>query len=299
MNYYIENSKKLYKYNTKDIKNKIKKLNERLQNERYYYLSKLLNDKGLKEFLFEFMKLYDSMRKIDSDDFYFLYYNKQYYKFIYNYQIVQQLKKDKSTVSKKTNILVALGLINKLNVYDQKISKLTVVKKALNKSKKEGNRPVNFYSIPNYTHKLLKEANYIASILLNNHITLKKFNKTFLIKALGQEFANKVFLDKRVISHIHIEEIQTIKNILITELKNNSIISLYDFKELIYEFYKNNSDTYKKDIISNNIDYALTELIGNNVIVRRRLKKDEKTLYNKNIKDYSYYILKGEFFNEQ
>lgn len=299
MNYYIENSKKLYKYNTKDIKNKIKKLNERLQDERYYYLSKLLNDKGLKEFLFEFMKLYDSMRKINSDDFYFLYYNKQYYKFIYNYQIVQQLKKDKSTVSKKTNILVALGLINKLNVYDQKISKLTVVKKALNKSKKEGNRPVNFYSIPNYTHKLLKEANYIASILLNNHITLKKFNKTFLIKALGQEFANKVFLDKRVISHIHIEEIQTIKNILITELKNNSIISLYDFKELIYEFYKNNSDTYKKDIISNNIDYALTELIGNNVIVRRRLKKDEKTLYNKNIKDYSYYILKGEFFNEQ
>ena len=83
----MNNYRKIYKNNTKKCLKIIQNLEQRLKLEKYYELEKVL--RNIKAFLFEFIKLYDSMRHID--DFEFLLYNNKEYKFIYDYQIVQYM----------------------------------------------------------------------------------------------------------------------------------------------------------------------------------------------------------------
>lgn len=267
-------------------------LNQKLKLEKYYELSTILNKLNLKSFLYDFIELYYSMK--NGKDFDYVYYNKKCYKFIYDYRKRNFTKKDQKTVSKKTNLLVTLGLIDKLNIYTPELSKLEVIKNALQKSRNQRKRSVNFFYIPNYTHKLLKSANEIAIILLRNKITLEKFTKSYLISIFGQEFANNVFIDKRVISNDYKQKLLDIENILIETLKEKKLIQVNEFKEFIITQYNNITSSKSMEKI---VKLVIDNLVINKVIICRRLSKKEKELYNIDYADLHNYILKGEDYN--
>ena len=209
----------------KSTSKKIKRLDERLSLEKYNDLSTVL--KNVKSFLYEFMCFYDNM-KVKNDMYPCI--NNKCYKFIYEDELVNRMRKDKATISKKINILTTLGLIEKLNIYDN-IYIHSNINNAVRKAIKDKKKTVLFFYIPNYTHKLLKIANERAIKLCENNFTIKKFNKAFVIKVFGQDFANEVFLDRRTIPKIYYEQIQNIKTILLEYLNKNNIISLNKFKE--------------------------------------------------------------------
>ncbi|MFR1777293.1 MAG: hypothetical protein ACLSW4_04485 [Clostridia bacterium] len=276
----------------KSTSKKIKRLDERLSLEKYNDLSTVL--KNVKSFLYEFMCFYDNM-KVKNDMYPCI--NNKCYKFIYEDELVNRMRKDKATISKKINILTTLGLIEKLNIYDN-IYIHSNINNAVRKAIKDKKKTVLFFYIPNYTHKLLKIANERAIKLCENNFTIKKFNKAFVIKVFGQDFANEVFLDRRTIPKIYYEQIQNIKTILLEYLNKNNIISLNKFKEKKYiKYLGNNSDQFKTTAIDNNINEVINDLLKERIVQKRKLLKKEKELYNIDTKSSKYYILKGENWN--
>lgn len=290
----MNNYRKIYKNNTQKCLKIIQNLEQRLKLEKYYELEKVL--RNIKAFLFEFIKLYDSMRHID--DFEFLLYNNKEYKFIYDYQIVQYMNLDKTTISKKINILVALGLIEKLEIYNKDLVTHPIIKRTLKIFESTGKRNVNFYCIPNYTFKMLNEANNKAKLFLKNNFSIRGFNKTFVIRTLGQECADKIFLDKRTIPKIYYEQIDEIKVLLLNHLYQNDYIKIKDFKQMIFSQYICKTSDFKKTAIRNNISMAIDCLIKEKIIIKRKLNKNEKEKYNLAIEEKCDYILKGEMYGK-
>lgn len=275
----------IYKSNTKNIFQNIQNLDKKLKLDKYYELSKILTN--LKVFLNDFILLYDSIRNVKERGF--VYLDKECYKFIYLDEIVTHIKKDKTTVSKKINILVTLGLIKKLDQNNEYIYSHSTINQTRNKAKTNGTRPVNYYCVPKYTNTLLKHANDIAIKLLQNKFTIKKFNKSFIINVFNQDFANNIFLDKRIIPNKCKVLKKNIKSKLILTIQENQFIKLNDFKKCIIK----ENTRIKENIISNNIDLVLNELIQEKIIIIRKLTKKEKEIFSIDNKNLCKYILKG------
>lgn len=280
-----------YKKISKKVIKDIAKLQEKLNCGKYYYLSKLLKTKNLEDFLFDFMKLYDVMPNIKYYDY--QYFNGKCYKFIYFDEIRKKTCKTRDNISKKINILALLGLIKKLNIYDENIVSSSIIKRTIDKSRKEQKRCVNYYNIPNYTNKVLKEADNIASKILENKMTIKNFNKSFVISVFGQEIADKIFLDKRKIPKEYELLMNNIRKNIISYIELNNIAKVNN----LIKFICNSNKTYSKNIIKNNVNIIINEMIFDKLIIRRKLSKQEKTLYKAQKDDRYNYILKGDKWN--
>ena len=61
-----------YKKISKKVIKDIEILENKLNSKKYYYLSKILKSKNLKDFLYNFMKIYDSMPNIK--DYHYQYF---------------------------------------------------------------------------------------------------------------------------------------------------------------------------------------------------------------------------------
>ena len=221
------------------------------------------------------------------------YFNGKCYKFIYFDEIRKKTCKTKDNISKKINILALLGLIKKLNIYDENIVSSSIIKRTIDKSRKEQKRCVNYYNIPNYTNKVLKEADNIASKILENKMTIKNFNKSFVISVFGQEIADKIFLDKRKIPKEYELLMNNIRKNIISYIELNNIAKVND----LIEFICNSNKTYSKNIIKNNVNIIINEMIFDKLIIRRKLSKQEKVLYKAQKDDRYNYILKGDKWN--
>ncbi len=179
----------------KKVSNIFKELDENLKKPIFSDLSNLIKNKSLKEFLYNFLELYYSKTK--PKNFEFVKYNNKIYKFIYIDEISSKLCKNKTIISKKINLLVALGFIEKLNIYDGEVSSNPIIQKSLKTSFQNKKKSVNYFTIPNkYTLKLLKTSNEIASKLYNYKIT-NKFNEKSSLFAFGEKFTQKIFITKR------------------------------------------------------------------------------------------------------
>lgn len=278
--------------NRKLINKKLKELDIRI--DEYYYLKKILIN--LKNFLYDFICLYNDI-KVKGNMFPYIE-NKQY-KFIYEDEIVKRMKIDKTTISKKLNILTTLGLIEKLNIYETTYEHENI-KRAKKKSMKNNNKSVIFFYIPNYTYKVLTEADKRAEKFIKNGYSIRNFSKIMVINIFGQETADNIFLDKRTIPEEYYKQTKEIRNIIIKTLETNEYILFIELKKILHEKFLYNKNTkFKKSAIENNIQIVITELLKDNIIEKRRLNKNEKEIYNISPKDHNYYIIRSEKNNGQ
>lgn len=280
-----------YKKISKKVIKDIEILENKLNSKKYYYLSKILKSKNLKDFLYNFMKIYDSMPNIK--DYHYQYFENSCYKFIYFEDINQRMYKSKDVISKKINILAVLGLIKKLDIYNEKVISSSIIKKTINKSKKENKRCVNYYNIPNYTNKLLKEANEVAKILIENKMTIKNFNKAFIINVFGQEFANKIFLDKRKIPKEYEQLRNEIRKKITFRIKLDGIIKQNE----LFDYICNDNNKFSQSVIKNNTNIILNKMVNEKLIIKRRLNQKEKAQYKIPKNNKYIYILKGDKWN--
>lgn len=263
------------------------KLEKNLSSKKLPYLSKVL--KHLKPFLYNFISLYNNINV--KYDMYPRIENKCY-KFIYEDIMVNKLKIDKTTISKKINILATLGLIEKLNIYSQKYNHANI-NIALNKAYTHKSKSVIFFYIPNCTYKILFSANERAQQLIENNYTIKYFSKQMIINIFGQSFADEIFLDKRTIPKYYYNQYNDVKHNLMKEIEKNSLMTFSSLKEEIFTQHSK-KHKFTKINLDNLIQNVTNELIKNKIIEKRRLNKQEKKLHHIDKKDFNYYILKGK-----
>ena len=124
-------------------------------------------------------------------------------------------------------------------------------------------------------------------------MTIKNFNKSFVISVFGQEIADKIFLDKRKIPKEYELLMNNIRKNIISYIELNNIAKVND----LIEFICNSNKTYSKNIIKNNVNIIINGMIFDKLIIRRKLSKQEKVLYKAQKDDRYNYILKGDKWN--
>lgn len=197
-------------------------VNDVILSDKYPHLKQILGwfNRGLFPVLDGFIRTYDSLRKTNIDPF--VVVDNLKYKYIYIEHLIEftgihknkKRRKErrynrKGIWSTKINILCVLGLIYKLDTSkissqdSYKIRKSRekreekIEEKSVEESKARYVKSVNYFAIPLYNEEILKRAEERAKRLYDNGYKQSTFSKEIVIETFGQEFADKIFLDKR------------------------------------------------------------------------------------------------------
>ena len=208
-------------------KNMDKIFNDVVNDDKYPNLKQMIGTykKGLLSVFFATIRAYDSLRKAEIDNRLVvdnLVYRYMYIEHLIEFSGVHLNKKRrkekrfsrKNIWSVKLNILCTLGLVLKLDIRnikstesykirksrekkEDRIDKIRYEKNRLDEAKAKYIRDVNYFAIPIYDDKILSEAEARAKKLIENGYKQSTFSKQIVIDTFSQDFADKVFLDKR------------------------------------------------------------------------------------------------------
>lgn len=276
---------------TKRTEKEIQRLHKIFKEEKYEYLSKIMlrANSVLETFFFDFLRFYDRCRKIqkvsynlDFDYFVFLFLS------VIKDNITQyQYENNNGKVSRNINVLVTLGLIEKKDQLENPLylpKKTKEIKRNIYKKTGKKVRSPNYFYVPSYYKKTtLQEANSRAKRLLDNGYKLSEFSKNIVIKTFGQDFANKVFLDKRQISSTEVEQKEQVKETISFLLENYEYTCKKDIKEYIKSHYSNQKY----------IDTSIREVLRESEKIEcRTLTIEEKAKYGIPRQSKKQYIIK-------
>ena len=242
-------------------KNIDKIVNDVVIDDKYPHLKQIIGTytKGLLSVFLATIRAYDSLRNAEIDNRLVvdnLVYRYMYIEHLIEFSRVHLNKKRrkekrfsrKNIWSVKLNILCTLGLVLKLDIREIKraesykirksrekkedrIDKIRYEKNRLDESKAEYIRDVNYFAIPIYDEKILSEAEARAKKLLNNGYKQSTFSKEIVIDTFSQDFADKIFLDKRKITSAEERRENLVFCIIAEQVKNNG----YTTKEAIIQ----------------------------------------------------------------
>ena len=190
------------KFHYEKIDNNLKLLYEPMQLSKYEYLYKII-----KRRLRYLIKLIEYSADKRVNDYSTIHDN--YYFYVSFRYLARRYKGHTSTWSRNINIFATLGLINKVNIEGLEIANSKLLNESYKhrkaKAKGLGVKPeqiktVSYYTISLYDDDLLNKANEIAKIMIDNDFRSNGFNKIYLVKVFGQEFADNVYDDFRTIT---------------------------------------------------------------------------------------------------
>ena len=245
----------------KQQKNIDKIVNDVVIDDKYPHLKQILGTykKGLLSVFLATIRAYDSLRNAEIDNR--LVVDNLVYRYMYIEHLIEfsrvhlnkRRRKEKRFSRKniwsvKLNILCTLGLILKLDIREirntesykvrksrekkeDRIDKIRYEKNRLDESKAKYIRDVNYFAIPIYDEKILSEAEARAKKLLNNGYKQSTFSKEIVIDTFSQDFADKIFLDKRKITSAEEGRENLVFCIIAEQVKNNG----YTTKEAIIQ----------------------------------------------------------------
>lgn len=103
--------------------------------------------------------------------------------------LANMVGKKANTISPVLNSFVLLGLVFKDNTNEGKGNKVSF------------QNDITYYILPEYTEEIFNHAEYIAKVLLEEgeKITISNFNYKICCEKFGEEIANKIFTDKKLI----------------------------------------------------------------------------------------------------
>ena len=236
-------------------------LNNVIYDDKYIYLKQILGTykRGLLSVLIGTIRTYDSLRNAEIDNR--LIVDKLVYRYIYLEHFIEftgvhqnnrrrkKKKFDRKGIwSTKLNILCVLGLILKLDIREiksaesykirksrekkeEKIDKIRYDKNRLDEEKSKYIRDVNYFAIPIFDDEILSEAEARAKKLIENGYKQSTFSKKIVIETFGQNFADKIFLDKRKITSAELERESLVFCIIANQVKKNG----YTTKEAVIQ----------------------------------------------------------------
>lgn len=272
---------------TKQTNKEIERLHKILQSEKYKDLSKVM--KPLTLFFFDFITFFDQCRNLykykEVEGYYYLYL-KDISHFISQYN-----GKGKNTkISRNINVLVTLGLIQKLIPFKNQayiVKETLKIKQQIYRNKGKKTRTPNYFLVPRYYKRnILKEADKRAKTLIEHGYKLTDFSKSIVIKSFGQDFANDIFLDKREVPKKEEEQQQQVKQAIFTLLNNTG----YTDKDQVIGYIKSNFKN--KAYINRCIKSVIEELVKDNKIDYRAFSKQEKAYWNIPTEVKRRYIIK-------
>lgn len=198
-------------------------VNDVILSDKYLYLKQMIGtfNRGLFPVLRGFILTYDSLRETNVDPL--VVVDNLKYKYIYIEHLIEHTgihknkkrRKErrfnrKGIWSTKINILCTLGLIYKLDISNissedsykirksREKRKEKIEEKSIDESKAKYVKNVNYFAIPRYDDEMiLNRADERAKKLYENGYKQSTFSKSIVIEAFGQDFADKIFLDKR------------------------------------------------------------------------------------------------------
>lgn len=242
-------------------KNIDKIFNEVVNDDKYPYLKQIIGtyNKGLLSVFFATIRAYDSLRNAEIDNRLVvdgLVYRYMYIEHLIEFSGVHLNKRRrkqkrfsrKNVWSVKLNILCTLGLVLKLDIRnikstesykirksrekkEERIDKIRYDKNKLDEAKAKYIRDVNYFAIPIYDEKILSEAEARAKKLIENGYKQSTFSKQIVIDTFSQDFADKVFLDKRKRTSAELERESLVFYVIANQVKQNG----YTTKESVIQ----------------------------------------------------------------
>ena len=245
----------------KQQKNIDKIVNDVVIDDKYPHLKQILGTykKGLLSVFLATIRAYDSLRNAEIDNR--LVVDNLVYRYMYIEHLIEssgvhlnkKRRKEKRFSRKniwsvKLNVLCTLGLILKLDIREirntesykvrksrekkeDRIDKIRYEKNRLDESKSKYIRDVNYFAIPFFDDKILSEAESRAKKLLDNGYKQSTFSKEIVIETFSQDFADKIFLDKRKITSAELERESLVFYIIAEQVKNSG----YTTKEAVIQ----------------------------------------------------------------
>ncbi|WP_246005741.1 CHC2 zinc finger domain-containing protein [Brevibacillus gelatini] len=144
----------------------------------------------------------------------------------------KKITHDLKELNKRINLFALLGVIEKLHVSEVP-RELFLRYTAL--QKQAGNKRINipnFYYIPSYDDNVLTNANNMANEFKANNMSKKGFSREMIIRAMGEDVANRVYPMKR--------------NVTISESSNTIAMKV---KKLILNMIERDGYAFEKDVI--------------------------------------------------
>ena len=114
---------------------------------------------------------------------------------------------------------------------EDRIDKIRYEKNRLDEEKSKYIRDVNYFAIPIFDDEILSEAEARAKKLIENGYKQSTFSKKIVIETFGQNFADKIFLDKRKITSAELERESLVFCIIANQVKQNG----YTTKEAVIQ----------------------------------------------------------------
>ncbi|QHE62220.1 hypothetical protein FHE72_15250 [Rossellomorea vietnamensis] len=212
-----------------------------------------------------------------------------YYFFASSRYLASKYFSSYNTWNRNISIFCTLGLLNKVKT-DNRMTERRATRetKTLAKAMKieyTKLNPINFYTIPNYSVELLKEADRRAKVLIDNNFRTNGFSKFYLIKVFGQDFANSVFHDERYISE-YSQYVQTqIEKFIFKDIKRHGYTTkdrTLRYVQINYsllqpwEYGFNKEKQNKKAILSREFDRSISEIKGKYSLEYKKANKELK-----------------------
>lgn len=247
-------------------KNIDKIFNEVVIGDKYPHLKQIIGTykKGILSVFFATIKAYDSLRTAEIDNRLVvdnLVYRYMYIEHLIEFSGIHLNKKRrknnrfsrKNIWSVKLNILCTLGLILKLDIRnikstesykirksrekkEDRIDKIRYDKNRLDEAKVKYIRDVNYFAIPRYDDKILSEAEARAKKLLENGYKQSTFSKEIVIDTFSQDFADKIFLDKRKRTSAELERESLVFYVIANQVKKNGYTTKENvIQELLFQ----------------------------------------------------------------
>lgn len=96
-------------------------------------------------------------------------------------------------------LLLSLGLLKRCRPNER--SRATAMRTAYRTSLIKGNRPVSFFAVPEYTPEVIAKAESVLATFEANGVNTSKITHDSLIRAIGKEKANEIYVTFTNVSH--------------------------------------------------------------------------------------------------
>jgi hypothetical protein len=198
----------------------------------------------------------------------------------------KKITHDLKELNKRINLFALLGVIEKLHVSEVP-RELFLRYTAL--QKQAGNKRINipnFYYIPPYDDNVLTNANNMAYEFKTNNMSKKGFSREMIIRAMGEDVANRVYPMK--------------KNVQISETSQTLAIKV---KRLLLDMINEKGYAFEKDVIemadgskemnTRVLKRCLQETLNEYGLERVRLNKELKNKMGIDVKGFPNVIVRS------